>query len=78
MWDDLARHRFPVDTTDADAAKAAYVAHNEHVRRDANPERLVEWQPGAGWAPICHALGVDVPAVPFPHRNSTTEFNTAR
>ena len=37
-------------------------------------ERLVEWQPGDGWEPICNALGVAVPSEPFPHVNTTDEF----
>ena len=37
-------------------------------------ERLVEWRPGDGWAPLCAALGVPVPDEPFPHVNSAAEF----
>ena len=29
--------------------------------RRRRPERLVDWQPGDGWEPICNALGVPVP-----------------
>jgi hypothetical protein len=32
------------------------------------------WKPGDGWAPLCKALGVPVPAEPFPHVNTTDEF----
>jgi hypothetical protein len=31
---------------------------------------LVQWRTGDGWEPICTALGVDVPAHPFPHVNT--------
>ena len=44
------------------------------VRAAVPPERLVEWQPGDGWEPICDALGVPVPDVPFPHANTTDDF----
>lgn len=37
-------------------------------------DRLIEWQPGDGWAPICERLGIDAPAEPFPHTNTTEEF----
>jgi hypothetical protein len=66
---------FTPDLGDADAAKAAYVAHNERVRATAPPERLLEWSPGDGWAPICAALGLAVPDERFPHVNTTDEFN---
>lgn len=44
------------------------------VRAEIEPERLVEWQPGDGWEPICRALDVPVPDVPFPHENTTANF----
>ena len=66
--------RFTPDWQDADAAKAAYEAHNERVRATISPERLLVWHPGDGWEPICAALGLAVPAEPFPHVNSTADF----
>jgi hypothetical protein len=65
---------FTPDWENPEAAKAAYEAHNAHVRATAPADRLVEWQPGDGWGPICAALGVAVPAEPFPHVNTTDEF----
>jgi len=73
MIKDLFR-QFAGDTLDEQSAVAAYERHNAHVRATAPPERLLEWHPGDGWAPICAALGVDVPDEPFPHVNSTAEF----
>jgi hypothetical protein len=66
--------RFTPDWRDEDAAKAAFVAYNDEVRRHAPPERLVEWQPHDGWEPICAALGVGVPDEPFPHVNTREEI----
>jgi hypothetical protein len=57
-------------------AKRAYEAHNVNVRATVPAERLVDWQPGDGWEPICHALGMPVPDAPFPHVNTTDEFRT--
>jgi hypothetical protein len=57
-----------------DAMIEAYERHNERVRKEVPPERLVEWRPGDGWAPLCAALGVPVPEEPFPHANSAAEF----
>ncbi len=71
----LFANRFTPHIRDKDAAIAAYHRHNAHVRATAPKERLVLWQPGDGWAPICKALGVPVPNEPFPHVNTTDEFN---
>ncbi|HZP29358.1 MAG TPA: sulfotransferase [Acidimicrobiia bacterium] len=62
---------------DEEAAKAAYVAHNEHVRATAPRDRLLEWTMTDGWEPICAALGRPVPARPFPHTNTTADVRTA-
>jgi hypothetical protein len=66
--------QFTPDVNDAAATKAAYERHNADVRANAEPSRLVEWQPGDGWEPLCAALGVPVPDTPFPHVNTTAEF----
>ena len=76
MVTDLLEKRFVHDFLDAEAAKAAYERHNEEVRKAIEPSRLVEWQPGDGWEPICAALGVGVPDEPFPHTNTTGEFRS--
>ena len=69
----FAKH-FQFDPLDKDSAIAAYDRHNAEVRANADPARLVDWQPGDGWDPICAALGVPVPDEPFPHVNTTEEF----
>jgi hypothetical protein len=73
---DLFARRFTPDWRDPQAAMAAYTRHNERVRSEAPAERLVDWQPGDGWEPICAALRVAVPADPFPHENSSAEFQS--
>lgn len=77
-WLDMAvamfEQTFTPDFLDRDAAVAAVEAWNADVRATADPERLLIWQPGDGWDPICTALGIDVPDTPFPHTNSTAEF----
>ena len=70
----LMQAKFTPDFLDADAAKRAYDEHNDRVRERVPADRLLEWRPGDGWDPICERLGLDVPAVPFPHTNSTAEF----
>lgn len=67
-------HRFTLDIENKDAAIAAYEAHNRAVRERAPAERLLEWQPGDGWEPLCAALDVPVPDADFPHANTTDDF----
>ena len=71
---DVMANRFTSDWADRDAAIAAYIRNSEEVRRAVPPDRLVEWQPGDGWGPLCRALNVDEPDEPFPHTNTTAEF----
>jgi hypothetical protein len=66
--------RFTPDWRAEGPAKAAYEAHNAAVRAGVPAHRLVEWQPGDGWAPLCDALGVAAPESPFPHANTTDDF----
>lgn len=70
----LLRERFTPRWDKRAAAIAAYERHAEEVRRVADPQRLLEWRPGDGWEPICRALEISVPDVPFPHENTTAEF----
>ncbi|MCU1426336.1 MAG: hypothetical protein JWL83_336 [Actinomycetia bacterium] len=70
----LLATRFTANIEDADAAKAAYVRHNDDVRTRVPSDRLLEWQPGDGWEPLCDRLGVAVPDAPFPHVNTTNDF----
>jgi hypothetical protein len=74
MATDMFVETFTPNWQDETAAKAAYEAHNAAVRAEVDPGRLVEWQPGDGWQPLCAALDVPVPADPFPHVNSTADF----
>jgi hypothetical protein len=66
--------RFTPNWSDPNEAKRAYEAHNTEVRASVPSDRLVDWQPGDGWGPICSALGIAAPEAPFPHVNSTDDF----
>jgi hypothetical protein len=48
--------------------------HNEEVKRNVPPERLLVWSAGEGWEPLCEFLEVDVPAEPLPHLNDAAAF----
>lgn len=70
----LLRDRFSDRFDDPMAMMDAYVRHNDDVRANAPATRLVEWNLGDGWEPICDRLGLPVPSEPFPTTNSTDEF----
>jgi hypothetical protein len=55
-------------------AIAIYEAHNERVKREIPRERLLIYEPGQGWEPLCKFLGVPVPATPYPKVNTTEDF----
>ena len=66
------------DFADEAGCKAAFVANLERCRAEIPTQRLIEWTPADGWAPLCRALGVDVPDEPFPLTNTTEEFRSRR
>lgn len=74
MWRQLIADRFTSRLTDKEACISAFNRHNEAVRRSVAPERLLEWRTGDGWEPLCRTLGLPVPAEPFPHTNTRSEF----
>jgi hypothetical protein len=76
MVDAIFNARFTTALHDREAAIAAYERHNAEVRATAPRERLVEWTPNDGWGPLCRALGMAVPAEPFPHVNTMDDFRT--
>jgi hypothetical protein len=71
---ELLRDRFSDRFDDPTAMMDAYGRHNDAVRAAVPASRLLEWNLGDGWDPICDRLGLAVPAEPFPVTNSTNEF----
>ena len=66
--------RFTSALEDREACIAAFNEHNARVREVLSSDRLIEWRPGDGWAPICRALGVAIPEEPFPHVNKSVDW----
>jgi hypothetical protein len=56
------------------AAKLKYIEHYEMVRKLVPQERLLNYQLGSGWEPLCEFLGKPVPKANFPHLNEGREF----
>ena len=48
--------------------------HTEEVKRTIPPERLLIYEAGQGWEPLCKFLGVKVPQEPYPNENTRAEF----
>jgi hypothetical protein len=48
--------------------------HEAEVKATIPAERLLIYPVGAGWAPLCDFLGVEVPDEPYPSENSRDEF----
>lgn len=50
------------------------LAHNRAVEAAVPPDRLLVWEVGEGWEPLCEFLGVEVPDEPLPHANDRETF----
>jgi hypothetical protein len=71
IWEQTFDHRF----TDKTHALAVLQRHVEEVKKYVSPDRLLVYDVKEGWKPLCHFLGVPVPAdKPFPRLNDTKEF----
>jgi hypothetical protein len=44
------------------------------VKATIAPERLLIYEVGSGWEPLCAFFGVPVPDEAYPSENSTAEF----
>jgi hypothetical protein len=51
-----------------------YRRHDAEVRQAVPKERLLVYEVGSGWAPLCEWLGVAVPDEPYPSENSRADF----
>jgi hypothetical protein len=59
---------------DMDHAIEVFNEHNDAVRREISPDRLLVFEVAQGWEPLCAFLGVPVPDEPFPRTNDRQEF----
>jgi hypothetical protein len=74
LLDLLERFTGKEDWDDPATLMASYERHNAEVRKTISGQRLLEWHAMDGWEPICNALGLPVPEIPFPWRNRRSEW----
>ena len=70
----LERFTGTIHWDDPATLMSAYERHNAEVKRMVPAERLLEWSAPEGWEPICRALGLPVPEIPFPWSNKRSEW----
>lgn len=71
VWEGTFHGRF----ADRALAIETFRKHNEQVRREVPEGRLLVYEVGQGWEPLCRFLGVPVPeGKPFPRLNDAAEF----
>lgn len=54
---------------------AIFNHHNAQVKRTIPADRLLVYELGSGWEPLCQFLGAEIPNEPFPHTNTTADFD---
>jgi hypothetical protein len=59
---------------DADHAMRVFEEHNARVIRTIPAERLLVYEVGSGWEPLCQFLDVPIPDEDYPHVNKTSDF----
>ena len=62
------------------ARKASFEQHNRRVLTYAEhhpsfKQRLLVWNVKEGWEPLCAALDLPMPGIPFPHANKAADFH---
>ena len=69
----IFHHYFHGSTRDelGQNARKVFLEHYEQVRRLTPKDRLLEFELGSEWKPLCDFLGKEVPNRPFPRVNDT-------
>lgn len=70
----IVRQTFDERMDDRPHATRIYRDFMNDVRRTVEPDRLIIYETGSGWTPLCEGLGLAVPDAPFPKTNTTEEF----
>jgi hypothetical protein len=70
----IARQVFCGEPHNREKAIEFYNANVEAVQKTIPADRLLVYNLGDGWAPLCSHLGVEIPGQPYPKRNTTDQF----
>src|ERR1700741_5475813 len=70
IWNGTFDGRF----AERDYALQVFHEHNEAVKAAVPADRLLVYEIGQGWEPLCEFLEVPVPDTPMPHLNDTASF----
>ncbi len=65
---------FEGQMNDREHATRVFKAHVDAVGQTIAADRLLIYETGSGWDPLCEFLGVDAPEEPYPLTNSSKEF----
>ncbi len=55
-----------------------YERHNQQVIDSVPKDRLLTYDVGSGWTPLCEFLDVPVPDQGYPHTNTSKDFKAGR
>lgn len=75
MAQTLRRATFGDRIHDRDHILGVYQRNIAEVQASFGPDRLLTYELGSGWEPLCEFLDVPVPSVPYPTGNATEEFH---
>lgn len=70
IWDGLFGGRME----DKDHVIDVYLRHNQQVKDEVPPEKLLVFESSQGWQPLCDFLEVPVPDEAYPRVNTTEDF----
>lgn len=70
----IVRDIFDGRLNDRARALAVFEAHVAEVKATIPGERLLVYETGSGWGPLCAFFGLPEPDEPYPLTNSTKEF----
>jgi Sulfotransferase domain len=74
FFDKAVHSGFADKIHDRDFMVAYFKRHTDDVIRTIPKERLLVYETGSGWEPLCAFLGVPVPESPFPRENTREKF----
>lgn len=78
LWGQMIREVIFTTFTDKleskDTCIKAFIQHNQKVRDCVPKQRLIDWQLGDGWQPLCEGLGLVIPEIDFPCVNTTKDY----